>query len=140
MFAVVPFFELARSLDQNAFADPGRFAHRQVASFLTSTALAALLFTIVVRMLRHPYDIQRYRMAQFLVAAGALGAVALAVALVQANQKSNLINRGSATPSIGRRRAAVLSVFPILALIHLSMGVRDENPIVRDASLRNYLQ
>jgi hypothetical protein len=83
MYAVVPFFELACVIKENAYAAPGRFAHRRVARVLASTALAALLVAIVVSMLHHPYDIQRFRMAQFLVAVGAVGAVALAIALAQ---------------------------------------------------------
>jgi hypothetical protein len=131
MYAVVPFFELARVIKENAYAAPGRFAHRRIARFLTSSVLAAVLVAIVVSMLRHPYDIQRYRMAQFLVAVGAVGAVALAIALAQPYR---------AVHGIGWRRVAVLSVFPILALIHLSMGIRQNVPTVRDASLRDYLQ
>jgi hypothetical protein len=125
MYAVLPFFELARVIKENAYAAPGR---RRIARFLTSSILAAVLVAIVVSMLRHPYDIQRYRMAQFLVAVGAVGAVALAIALAQPYR---------AVHGIGWRRVAVLSVFPILALIHLSMGIRQNVPTVRDASLRS---
>ena len=38
------------------------------------------------------------------------------------------------------RRTAVLSAFPILALVHLSLGVRERPPPIREASLHNYLR
>src|SRR5262249_998795 len=37
------------------------------------------------------------------------------------------------------RAAIALAVFPILALVHLSIGLRQQVATVRDPSLRNYL-
>jgi hypothetical protein len=140
MFAVIPFFEPFRLINENASAGSGPSNRRQVTGFLASLVVAALLVVIVVSMLRRPYDLQRYQLAQLLIAAGGFGAVVLAVALVQAYRDKRLTRPAAAVRAIGWRRAAVLSAFPILALVHLSIGVRDEVQIPRDAALRNYLQ
>src|SRR5262249_23714485 len=78
--------------------------------------------------------------AQLLIAVGAFAAVVVAIALVQAYRGERRINPAVAIRAIPWRRAAVLSVFPILALVHLSLGVREDAPAVRDASLRNALR
>jgi hypothetical protein len=137
MFAVVPFFEPFRWINENA---SGASRRKQVASFLASMAVAALLVVIVVHLLRYPYELQRYRVAQLLIAAGAFGAVVLATALVQAYRDKRPIRPAAAARGIGWRRAAILSVFPILALVHLSFGVRDEVQAAGGAAVRNYLQ
>ena len=131
MFAVVPFFELARLIKENAYAG--------------SRTLRAQTGRKISRKLR-PCRIARRDRGQHAAPSlrhstfsngsvpgrcGAVGAVALAIALAQPYR---------AVHSTGWRRVAALSVFPILALIHLSMGIRQNVPTVRDASLRNYLQ
>jgi hypothetical protein len=59
---------------------------------------------------------------------------------LQAYRDKGPMSPAAAIRDVPWRRAAVLAVFPILALVHLSLGVRDEVPTARDASLRNYLQ
>jgi hypothetical protein len=62
MFAVVPFFELFRSIKT---AYPGAADYRQVARFLGRTALAALLLVIAINLLRAPYVHERYHRSSF---------------------------------------------------------------------------
>ena len=140
MFAVVPFFEPFRLMNETAAPGARDFGRRQVAGFLASLVVAALLVVIVVTMLRHPYDIQRYRPAQLLIAVGAFGAVVLAAALVQAYRDRRGGRPAFGLRDVGWRRAAALSAFPILALVHLSIGVDNQVATARDPSLRNYLQ
>jgi len=140
MFAIVPFFEPFRLMNETAAAGARDSGRRQVAGFLASLVVAALLVVIVVTMLRHPYDIQRYRPAQLLIAAGAFGAVILAAALVQAYRDRRGGRPAFGLRDVGWRRAAALSAFPILALVHLSIGVVNQVATARDPSLRNYLQ
>jgi len=136
MFAVVPFFEpLSRlQLKAPAAAKPSRI--KQLASFVASIAVAALLVAMVVKLLRHPYDNSRYGVAQLMIGVAALGAVVLAVEISRAFRRKPgaILTRETAL-----RQAIVLAVFPILALVHLSIAPRQDLPTVRDASLRNYL-
>jgi hypothetical protein len=136
MFAVVPFFEpLSRlQLKAPAAAKPSKI--KQMASFVASIAVAALLVAMVVKLLRHPYDNSRYGVAQLMIGVAALGAVVLAVEISRALRRKP---GAFLTRETALRQAIVLAVFPILALVHLSMAPRQDLPTVRDASLRNYL-
>jgi hypothetical protein len=140
MFAVVPFFEPFRLLNENVSAGARHSLRSQVPGFLASILMTALLIMIVIRMLRHPYGLHHYGPAQLLIAVGTFGAVVVAIALVQAYRDKGPMSPAAAIRGVPWRRAAILAVFPILALVHLSLGVRDEVPTVRDASLRSYLQ
>jgi hypothetical protein len=136
MFAVVPFFEpLSRlQLKAPAAAKPSKI--KQQVGFVAGIAVAALLVAMVVKLLRHPYDNSRYGVVQLIIGVAALGAVVLAVEISRAfrRQPGAILTRETAL-----RHAVVLAVFPILALVHLSMAPRQNLPTVRDASLRNYL-
>ena len=133
MFAVVPFFELFRSI-KAAYA--GAADYRQVARFLGSIAFAALLLAIAVNLLRDPYVHERYRPVQLLVAAAAIGIVVVTLYLLRVYA----INGRAASAKAGWRRAIALSVFPILALVHLSFGMRAAASPPRDPSLERYLR
>jgi hypothetical protein len=133
MFAVVPFFELFRSIKT---AYPGAADYRQVARFLGRTALAALLLVIAINLLRAPYVHERYRPVQLLVGAVAIGIVVVTMYLLRVYA----INGRAASAKAGWRRAVALSVFPILALVHLSFGMRAAASPPRDPSLERYLR
>ena len=140
MFAVVPFFEPFRLINENVSVGARHSLRSQVPGFLASMLVTALLIVIVIRMLRHPYGLHHYGPGQLLIAVGAFGTVVVAIALVQAHRDKGPMNPAAAIHGVPWRRTVILAVFPILALVHLSLGVRDEVPTARDASLRNYLQ
>jgi hypothetical protein len=134
MFAVVPFFELFRSIN---VAYAGAADYRRVARFVGSIALAALLLLIAVNLLRDPYVHERYRPFQLLVGAVAIGIVVVTLRLLRV-----YTSKGRATSDSAKaawRRGVALSVFPILGLIHLSFGMRAAASPPRDASLEQYL-
>jgi hypothetical protein len=133
MFAVVPFFELFRSIKT---AYPGAADYRQVARFLGRAALAALLLVIAINLLRAPYVHERYRPVQLLVGAVAIGIVVVTLYLLRVYA----INGRAASAKAGWRPAVALSVFPILALVHLSFGMRAAASLPRDPSLERYLR
>jgi hypothetical protein len=133
MFAVVPCFELFRSIKT---AYPGAADYRQVARFLGRAALAALLLVIAINLLRAPYVHERYRPVQLLVGAVAIGIVVVTVYLLRVYA----INGRAASARAGWRPAVALSVFPILALVHLSFGMRAAASPPRDPSLERYLR
>jgi hypothetical protein len=141
MFAVVPFFAPLRPIKVETSVKMGAFGIRERAVFVVNIAVAALLALIVINMLRHPYDIHRYRAAQLLTAIAASGALFLAVEMIRRYRRKAHARSDPATPGRGWvETAAALSVFPILALVHLSMGVRADVATARDPSLRNYLR
>jgi hypothetical protein len=130
IFAVVPFAELFHLTKLNMSAHAGVSGTRRLASLVAAAALAALLAVATVEMLAHPYDVGRYRAPQVILGVVAFGAVLLAVEIIRAYW-----SRKIAFQSI-----LVLSAFPILAAIHLSLGIRQDVPTARDASLRDYLR
>ena len=129
IFAVVPFFELFRLLKVHLSSGAAAFDGKRLASFITTAALAAVLCAVVVELLVHPYANGRYRAAQVITAGLAFGGILLAVELIRAYRRKRI--------PVGP--IVVLSIFPILALVHLSLGVRQSVPTARDASLRDYL-
>ena len=136
MFAVVPFFEPLSRLQLKASGTAKLSKIKQLASFVASIAVAALLAATVVKLLRHPYDSFRYGVAQLMIGVAALGAVVLAAEMVRAYRRKT----GAVfTRETALRQAIVLAIFPILALVHLSIAPRQDVPSVRDPSLRNYL-
>jgi hypothetical protein len=136
MFAVVPFFEPLRRLQLKAPAIAKLSNVKQLASFVASIAVAALLAAIIVKLLRHPYNNSHYGVAQLMIGVAGLGAVVLAVEMIGTyRRKTGAILTRETT----LRQAIVLAIFPILALVHLSIVPRQDVPTVRDASLRNYL-
>jgi hypothetical protein len=137
MFAVVPFFALFRSI-QSAYAGPADF--RRMTRFLGSIAFAALLLVIAVNLLRDPYAHERYRPVQLLVAAAGIGIVVLTLYLLRVYARNERATSASAKARGDWHRAAVLSVFPILALVHLSFGIRAAASPARDPSLEEYLR
>jgi hypothetical protein len=130
IFAVVPFAELFHLTRLNMFAHAGVSGNRRLASLVAAAPLAALLAVATVEILAHPYDVGRYRAPQVILGVVAFGAVLLAVELIRAYW-----SRKIAVQSI-----LVLSAFPILAAIHLSLGIRQNVPTARDTSLRDYLR
>ena len=86
-----------------------------MAGFLASLAVAGLLVVIVVKMLGHPYAIHRYHAAQFLIAAGAFGAVAVAIALVQAYRNNRVVNLASASRHRMAPRRRLIGISDLIA-------------------------
>lgn len=139
MFAVVPFFLPFQLFSVRAAANSGSPLRKELV-FLGNFAFAALLFVIAAILLRHPYGSEHYRPAQLAVGAAAVGALVLVVAALAALRTKKLHASVYALSRHGWRQTALLSVFPILALVHLSLGVRERTPPVRDPSLHNYLR
>jgi hypothetical protein len=139
MFAVVPFFQPFQLLRIRAAANAGSPLRKELV-FLGNFAFAALLFVIAVTMLRHPYGSEHYRPAQLAIGIAAVGAVALVVAALRAFRTKEMRASVYAIAMHRWRRTALLSAFPILALVHLSLGVRETTPPLREASLHNYLR
>jgi hypothetical protein len=139
VFAAVALVEPWRMLASKDGAAAGMSGGRRLAGQAVAVALAVLAFVIVVSMLRYPYDTDRYRAVQLMTGVAAAAALLLAMAAVGATRGKQPGAAGRAGPAVGWRDAAVLAVVPTLALVHLSMGVRDSRPAVRDASLRDYL-
>jgi hypothetical protein len=136
MFAVVPFFALFRSIN---FANAGP-NYRRVARFLGSIAFAALLLVIAVNILRDPYVHERYRPVQLLIGAAAIGLLVLTLRLLRAQRSKEPVISASANPKDEWRHAIVLSVFPILAVVHFAFGIRAAASPPRDPSLEQYLR
>jgi hypothetical protein len=139
IFAIVPFSQAFQPFGARAAANAGSPLRDELA-FLGNVAFAALLFVIAVAMLRNPYGSEHYRPAQLAVGAVAVGALILAVAVLESCRAKRLALSVQAISKQGWRRTALLSAFPILALVHLSLGIREPTPPTRDPSLHNYLR
>jgi hypothetical protein len=139
MFAVVPFFEPLRRLRLTTPAKATWPKVKELARFAARIAVAALLVVIVIRLLRHPYDTYRYGTAQLLTGVAAFAGLMLAVEMFLAYRRRTRAVSVSITRETVLRQAIALAVFPILALVHLSIGLRQQVATVRDPSLRNYL-
>jgi hypothetical protein len=140
IFAVVPFLEPFRGiqLDASDGARPSNF--KRLVSFAASIAVAGLLIVVVIKMLRHPYDIYRYRATQLIAGVAAFGGLALVIQIIRARWGKTGAAFNSSVLKNGLRDAIALSIFPILAVVHLSFGVRQQVATVHDASLRDYLR
>jgi hypothetical protein len=130
IFAAAIFFEPFRLIQLYASANAKARRRRQLASLVAGVGIAALLAVIVVEILAHPYGDRRYRAVQLVTGAAAFGGILLAVELIR-----TYWNR-----RIAFRPLVVLSIFPILALVHLSLGIRHNVPTAHNPSLRDYLR
>lgn len=135
MFAAFAIFESFRMLQLNAPPGARLSEYKRAQHLVWMIAVAVILVVIVVSLLRNPYEIHRYRLAQLLVGAAAFGTLLLAFTALRA------LRTGTASTIQGKdwQYIVTLAAFPILALVHLSIGFRSSVPIVRDPSLRNYL-
>jgi hypothetical protein len=140
MFAVIGLFEPLRLLISNASAESKASTRRQLAVFSANLVLAALVVVVAVKLLGHPYGIYRYRIPQLATGGAALGALLLVILFVGAYRRGQLNDVAPIATHINWRSVSMLALFPILALVHLSMGVREDVPAARDPSLRNYLR
>jgi hypothetical protein len=130
IFAAAFFFEPFRLIQVYASTNAKARARRRLASLLAGLCLAVVLAVIVVEMLAHPYGDRRYRAVQLVIGGAAFGGVLLAIELIR-----TYWNR-----QIAFRPLVVLSIIPILALVHLSLGIRQNVPTAQNASLRDYLR
>ncbi len=129
IFAIVPFFELFRRIKVHLSSRAGAFGAKRLAGLIATVALAALVCLIIVEMLARPYGVGRYRAAQVVTGILALGGVLFAVELI----------RSFWSKKIAFGPIIALAIFPTLALVHLSLGIRQDVPTPQDASLRDYL-
>jgi hypothetical protein len=130
IFAAALFFEPFRLIRVYAATNASERGGTQWASLLAGIGIAALLAVIVVELLADPYGDRRYRAVQLIIGAAACGAVLSAVELIRTYRNGR----------IAFRSVMALSIIPILALVHLSLGVRRDVPAVYDPSLRDYLR
>jgi hypothetical protein len=130
IFAAAIFLEPFRLIQVYASANAKARGTKQWASLLAGVCVAAFLALIVVEILANPYGDRRYRALQLVTGGAAFGGVLLAVELIR-----TYWNRRIAFAPL-----VVLSIFPILALVHLSLGIRQSVPTAHDASLREYLR
>jgi hypothetical protein len=140
MFAAAALFEPLRLINLTAAARPASSGTRRLLRLAASVVLAALLVVIVVSLLRDPYVTHRYRAAQLMTGLAAAGGLVSATMMVRTFRRRRVSAAGRAPPGGGWHQVAVLAAFPILALVHLSVGVREDRLSARDPSLRRYLQ
>jgi hypothetical protein len=129
IFAAAMFFEPFRLIQVYASANEKERGTRQWASLLAGVVIAAFLAVIVVEVLAHPFGDRHYRGVQLAIGIAAFGGVFLAVELIRACWNGR----------IAFGPLVVLSIFPILALVHLSFGIRQNVATAHDA-LREYLR
>ena len=127
IFAANIFFEPFRLIQLHASANANARGKTHLASLLAGLAVAALGAVIVVKMLANPYGARAYR--TLVVGAAAFGLVwLLATELIRTSRR------------IAFGPLVVLSIFPSLALVHLSLGIRQNVPTAHTPSLRDYLR
>jgi hypothetical protein len=130
IFAAAIFFEPFRLIQIYVSTDAEALGRRHLVILLTAVLVAALLALVVFNMLGHPYGSGDYRAARLITGGAVFGTLLLAFELIRAYW--NL--------PVAFRPLVVLSIFPILALVHLSLGVRQDVRIAHNAPLRDYLR
>jgi hypothetical protein len=130
IFAASIFFEPFRLIQVYAPANAKARGARQWASLLAGTGIAVLLVVIIVEMLAHPYGDRRYGAVQLAAGGAAFGGVLLVIELMRLYWNKRIQSRA----------LLVLSIFPILAVIHLSLGIRHNALTPHNAALRDYLR
>jgi hypothetical protein len=130
IFVAVIFLEPFRMIQVYTCANGKVRGRRQLASLLAGVGVAVLLAVVAVEILAKPYGDRHYRAVQLVIGCGGFAGVLLAAELM----RSYWNRRTAFWPPI------VLSILPILALVHLSLGVRKNVPTARDTSLRDYLR
>jgi hypothetical protein len=127
IFAANIFFEPFRLIHLYASANAKARGKTHLLSLLAGLAVAALDAVIVVKMLANPYGARAYR--TLVVGAAAFSLVwLLAIEFIRTNRR------------IAFGPLVVLSIFPSLALVHLSLGIRQNVPAAHTPSLRDYLR
>jgi hypothetical protein len=130
MFAAAIFFEPFRLIQIYGSTDAEARGRRHLVIVLAALPVAALLALIVFKMLGHPYGSRDYRAVRLITGGAVLGGLLLAFELIRAYWN----------PRIVFRPLVVLSIFPILALVHLSLGVRQNVRTAHNTPLRDYLR
>jgi hypothetical protein len=129
IFAAAFFFEPFRLIQVYASANAKARGGRRLATLLAGLCLV-LLAVIVVELLAHPYGERRYRAIQLVTGFTAFGGVLLAIELIR-----TYWNR-----QIAFRPLVILLIIPILALVHLSLGIRQNVPTANNTLVRDYLR
>jgi hypothetical protein len=130
IFAAAIFFEPFRLIQIYISADAKARGRRHLVNVLGAAAVAALLAVIVFKMLGHPYGARDYRAARLMIGGATLGGLLLTFELIRAYWKTR----------IAFRPLLVLLIFPILGMVHLSLGVRHKARTADNALLRDYLR
>src|SRR5262245_55683392 len=130
IFAAAVFFEPLRIIQIYVSTDAQARGRWHLAILLAAVMVAALLALILFKMLGHPYGSRDYRAARLMTGGVVFGGLLLAFELIRAYWNLR----------IAVRPLAVLSIFPILAVVHLSLGVRQDVRTAHDTPLRDYLR
>jgi|EndMetStandDraft_2_1072991.scaffolds.fasta_scaffold11151_3 hypothetical protein len=130
IFAAAVFFEPFRLIQTYVCTDAKARSRRHLVILLAAVLLAALLALIVFKMLGHPYGSRDYRAVRLITGGAVLGGLLLAFELIRAYWN----------PRVVLRPLVVLSIFPILAAVYLSLGVRQDVRTAHKAPLRDYLR
>ena len=130
IFAAAIFFEPFRLIQIYVSTDAEARGRRHLVIVLAAVSVAALLALIVFKMLGHPYGSRDYRAVRLIAGGAVFGGLLLAFELIRAYWN----------PRTVFRPLVVLSIFPILALVHLSLGVRQNVRTAHNSPLRDYLR
>ena len=131
IFAVFAFIELF-SLVTHPLVGSRAFDIKRLAGIGAIFVIAALLALVVVKLLAHPYESHSYRATPMVMAtAGIAGLLVIEIIRTQWDRQP--------LTYAGLGRMLVLLVFPILALVHLSIGVREPVPAEPDVMRHAYL-
>jgi hypothetical protein len=127
IFAAAIFFEAFRLIQVYVDASAKARGRSHLVSLLAGLAIVSLLTVIVVKMLSYPYGARAYRAIVIGVAAFGFGWL-LVIKFIRTKSR------------IAVQPLVVLSIFPALALVHLSLGIRQNVPTAHNTSLRDYLR
>jgi hypothetical protein len=130
IFAAAIFFEPFRMIQIYVSTDAEARGTRHLVILLAAVPIAALLALVVFKMLGHPYGSRDYRAARLITGGAVFGGLLLAFEIIRAYWN----------PRLAFRPLVVLSIFPILAVVHLSLGVRQNVRTAPDTPLRDYLR
>jgi hypothetical protein len=135
IFAAIAFCEFLRQARPHVWATAKKLDSKLAARAL----LAVSVIVIAGALLNHPYG-DRYRWPQLISGAVAIGALLLACNLFRRHGLAPRLVFGAPASRLSSYQVTALAAFPVLAVIHLSMGVRQAAGPVRDPSIHEYLR
>jgi hypothetical protein len=133
IFAAIAFCELLRLARSHAWATAKKLDGK-----LAARALFAVCVVVIAGgLINRPNG---YRWPQLVTGAVAIAALLLACALFRRYGLARRLVFGAPASRLSRRHVTALTAFPVLALIHLSMGVRQAAGPLRDPNIHEYLR